>query len=297
VDWLFFSFAGAAALAVTGVIDKFILSRYVRDPLAYLAALVVMQQILIVAIPIYWGWGYVFPQTLYALAAGSCQVVLWAAYLRALQVEETSRVAALVYVFPVFVFLGAYLFLGETLAAKDYAGGALLICSALLVSYRPARGDGPAILSPALKYMAVFWVFTAAYALAAKYLLTFMNEWHLILWSSLGSLLAVLPLLGREPVRKEFAAYFRGGPFLLLALFADEVFDFLGRGAFIFAYAIGSVALVSSVAALQPFITLVYVILLGLFVPGILQEELDRKTMIMKTVAILLIVVGVYLVS
>lgn len=256
-----------------------------------------MQQILIVAIPAYLGWGFVYPQTLYALAAGGCQVVLWAAYLLALQVEETSKVAAMVYVFPVFVFLGAFLFLGETLAAKDYAGGALLVCSAILISYRPTQGGRPAIISPALKYMAVFWVFTAAYALAAKYLLAFMNEWHLILWSSLGSLLAVLPLLGRESVRKEFAAYFRGGPFLLLALLADEVFDFLGRGAFIFAYAAGSVALVSSVAALQPFITLVYVILLGLLIPGILQEELDRKTIALKTVAILLIVVGVYLVS
>ncbi len=297
MDWLFLSLLGASALAVTGVIDKFILDRYVRDPIAYLAALVIMQQLLIVAIPVYLGWGYIFPQTLYALAAGICQVVLWAAYLLALQQEETSRVAALVYVFPVFVFLGAFLFLGETLAAKDYLGGALLVCSALLVSYRPAQGGKPAILSPALKYMAVFWIFTAAYVLAAKYLLAFMNEWHLILWSSLGSLLAVLPLLGRKTVRRELAAYFCAGPFLLSALLADEIFDFLGRGAFIFAYAAGSLALVSSVAALQPFITLVYVILLGLFVPGILQEELDRKTIAQKTLAILLIIVGVYLVS
>jgi uncharacterized membrane protein len=297
VDWLFLSLVGASALAVTGVIDKFILSRYVRDPLAYLAALVVMQQILIAAIPAYLGWGFVYPQTLYALAAGGCQVVLWAAYLLALQVEETSRVAAMVYVFPVFVFLGAFLFLGETLAAKDYAGGVLLISSALLISYRPAQGGGHAIFSPALRYMTVFWVFTAAYALAAKYLLAFMNEWHLILWSSLGSLLAVLPLLWHEPVRKEFASYFRKGPFLLSALLVDEFFDFLGRGAFIFAYAAGSVALVSSVAALQPFITQVYVILLGLLIPGIMPEELDGKTIVRKTVAILLIVVGVYLIS
>jgi len=297
VDWLFLSLLGASALAITGVIDKFVLGRYVRNPLAYLAALVVIQQILIVAIPAYLGWGFVYPQTLYALAAGGCQVILWAAYLFALQVEETSRVAAMVFVFPVFVFLGAFLFLGETLAAKDYTGGALLVCSALLISYRPTQGGGPAIFSPALRYMTVFWVFTAAYALAAKYLLAFMNEWHLILWSSLGSLLAVLLFLWHEPVRKEFFAYFRGGPVLLLALFADELFDFLGRGAFIFAYAAGSVSLVSGVAALQPFITLVYVILLGIFIPGILVEDLDRKTMALKTIAILLIVVGVYLVS
>jgi uncharacterized membrane protein len=297
VDWFILSLVGASALAVTGVIDKFVLSKYVRDPLAYLAALVVMQQMLIAVIPLYLGWGFVYPQTLYAMAAGGIQVVLWAAYLLALHVEETSRVAAMVFVFPVFVFLGSFLFLGETLAAKDYAGGALLVVSALLISYRPAEPGGPAIISPALRYMAVFWIFSAAYALAAKYLLNFMSEWHLILWSSLGSLLAVLPLLSQKPARREFAAYFRRGPFLLSALLADEVFDFLGRGAFIFAYAVGSVALVSSVAALQPFITLIYVIVLGLFVPGVLEEGLDRKTIALKTVAVILIIAGVYLVS
>lgn len=296
MDWLILSLVGAAALSVTGIIDKLILGRFVRDPLAYLVVLVVMQQTLVLAIPAYLGWGFVSPQTLYALIAGAFQVILWTAYLIALKQEETSRVAAMVYVFPVFVFLGAYLFLGETLELYHYLGGALLVISALMISYRPSR-QGSFILSPALKYMSVFWVFTAAYALASKYLLGFMTEWHLILWSSLGSLLTVLPFLGRKSIRKEAAGYFRGGAFLILALFADELFDLLGRGAFIFAYGKGSVTLVSSVAAMQPFITLVYVILLGLFVPGLLAEELDRKTMALKTVAVALIVIGVYLVS
>ncbi|MDD1751040.1 MAG: hypothetical protein LUO89_14345, partial [Methanothrix sp.] len=72
MDWLFLSLVGASALAVTGIIDKVLLGKYVRDPLAYLAALVIMQQVLIVAIPAYMGWGFVYPQTLYALAAGGC---------------------------------------------------------------------------------------------------------------------------------------------------------------------------------------------------------------------------------
>ena len=296
MDWLILSLVGAAAISVTGIIDKLILGRFVRDPLAYLVVLVVMQQALVLAIPAHLGWGFVYPQTLYALIAGAFQAILWTAYLIALKQEETSRVAAMVYVFPVFVFLGAYLFLGETLELDHYLGGALLVISALMISYRPGN-RASFILSPALKYMSVFWVFTAAYALASKYLLDFMTEWHLILWSSLGSLLTVLPFLGRKSIRKEAAGYFRCGAFLILALFADEIFDLLGRGAFIFAYGKGSVALVSSVAAMQPFITLVYVILLGLFVPGLLAEEMDKKTMALKTVAVALIVIGVHLVS
>ena len=42
MDWLFLSLAGASALAVTGIIDKVLLGKYVRDPLAYLAALLVI---------------------------------------------------------------------------------------------------------------------------------------------------------------------------------------------------------------------------------------------------------------
>ncbi len=284
-------------MAVTGVIDKFIMGKYVRNPLVYLVALVVLQQVFVVPILVYAGWGFVYPQSIYAMVAGFAQVILWAAYLRALQIEETSRVAALVYVFPVFVFLGAFVFLGETLTAKDYAGGFLLVSSAFLVSYRPAKKGENVVFSPALKYMAVFWVFTASYALAAKYLLAFMNEWHLILWTSLGGFMMVLPLLGKFEIRKEVSEYLRISPYIFSVLLADELFDFLGRSAFIFAYSLGSVALVSSVSALQPFITLFYVVLLGLFVPGIMPEEMGRKTIALKIAAILLIVAGVYLVS
>ncbi|MDD1739591.1 MAG: hypothetical protein LUQ30_01895 [Methanothrix sp.] len=284
MDWFVLSLLGAAAFAATGIIDKLLLGRFVQKPLAYLAALVIMQQALIPAIPFYLGWGWLFPQALYALATG------------AFQKEETSRIAALVYIFPIFVFLGSFLFLGESLHGDDYLGGSLLVCSAVLISYRPGQ-QARLSISPVLKHMAVFWFFTAAYALASKYLLGFMTEWHLILWSSLGSFLAILPILWHKEMRRECKAYFRGGAFLFLALFANEILDFLGRGAFIFAYAQGSVALVSSLAALQPFITLLYVILLGRFFPGVLVEEMDRKALVIKVAAVLLIVAGVYLVS
>jgi hypothetical protein len=124
-----------------------------------------------------------------------------------------------------------------------------------------------------------------------------MNEWHLILWSSQGNFLAILPVLWPKEMRRECAAYFQGGAFLLLALLVNEILDFLGRAAFIFAYGQGSVALVSSLGALQPFITLIYVIMLGRLYPDLLAEQMDRKSLAIKAAAFLLIVAGVYLVS
>ena len=297
MDWFLFSLLGAASLAVTGVIDKFILEKYVQNSHAYLIALIVLQQAFAAGIFLIVGSGFVFPQSLYAIAVGVIQIAYWAAYLKALKVEETSRIAALVYVYPVFVYPAAYFFLGEALSLRDYIGGFLLVISGLLVSYRPAIKGSSLILSPALKYMFLFWVFYATYSISAKFLLTFMDEWHLMIWLSLGNLIAVQPFLLAKEVRAEIGRYLQSSRLFFSTLMAEEIFSFFGRGALIFAYAVGSVALVSSVAALQPFITLVCVFALSIFIPGLLKEELDRRTLSLKLVAVFLIVIGIYLVS
>ena len=251
MNWFLFSLLGASSLAVTGVIDKLILEKYVKNSHAYLVALIFLQQVLAASIFLIVGPGFVYPHSLYAIAVGVVQIAYWAAYLRALKVEETSRIAALVYVYPVFVF-------------------------------------------PAAFFMLLFWIFYASYSISAKLLLSFMDGWHLMIWLSLGNLMAVLPFLLTEAVRSEICGYVQRGGSFFSNLLAEEIFSFLGRGALIFAYAVGSVALVSSVAALQPFFTLVYVGALSILMPGLLK---DRRTLSLKLIAVFMIVIGIYLIS
>jgi hypothetical protein len=84
---------------------------------------------------------------------------------------------------------------------------------------------------------------------------------------------------------------------LLRAILLEEIFDFLGRLLSIFAFALGPVALVSAVGALQPSITLIYILALSLFLPGLIEEEIDRRTLVLKFLAGFLVVIGIYLVS
>ena len=297
MNWFLFSLLGASSLAVTGVIDKLILEKYVQNSHAYLVALIFLQQALAASIFLIVGPGFVYPYSLYAIAVGVVQIAYWAAYLRALKVEETSRIAALVYVYPVFVFPAAFFLLDEILGPKDYIGGLFLVLSGLLISYRPSTTGRSLIFSPAIKYMLLFWIFYATYSISAKFLLSFMDGWHLMIWLSLGNLIAVLPFLLTKAVRSEIYGYVQRGRSIFSALLAEEFFSFLGRGALIFAYAVGSVALVSSVAALQPFFTLVYVGALSILMPGLLKEEMDRRTLSLKLIAVFMIVIGIYLIS
>lgn len=295
MNWLVFALIGTASLAATGILDKFILSRYIRDPAAYLVSLIVVQQLFALIILTVKGALFIYPASLLAMAAGSFQVVLWVSYLRALAVEEVSMVMPLVFIYPLFVFGGAALFLGEDLTPASYAGALMLVLSAVFVSYKPSKN--PFVLSPAVKYLFFFWIFVALYAVTVKYLLSYMDEWHLYFWTSVGNLIFCTPLLLNRGVRIETQNLLRKGPRVLGAILLQEVFDFLGRIGFIFAYALGSVSLVSSVNALQPLIVLIYVIILSLFMPGILREEINKETLVLKFAAVLLVASGMYFIS
>jgi len=304
LNWLAFALISTSCFSATVVLDKFLLSRYVRQPLAYLIALIIFQQIFAVLIFAAKGHGFVYPESIFALIAGCSQVLLWVSYLKALQIEEASRISSMVFVYPAFVLAGAAIFLGESLSAREVAGSFLLIASAILVSNRPpgenASGSNirsPVFLSPVMRYMVAFWVLTASYALAAKYLLSFMDEWHLYAWSSIGNLITAIPLLANGEIRAATLRVYRRGTKLIGAVALEETLDFLGRIASIFGYAFGSVTLVSSVGALQPFITLLFVFLLSFFLPGALEEEMGRRTILQKLAAVVLIAAGVYLIS
>ncbi len=129
--------------------------------------------------------------------------MLWISYFRALQVEEVSRVTPLVFIYPFFVFAFASLFLGEALTSDKYIGALMLVLSAFLISYRPSKAKTWIVLSPAIKYLFFFWVFVALYSVTAKYLLSFIDEWQLYFWSSLGNLLFCVPILGISRIRTE----------------------------------------------------------------------------------------------
>lgn len=296
MDWLFLSVLGTASISATSIIDKLILNRYVQNSTAYLVSLVIVQQIFIIPILAIRGPGILYSSSPVGLIPGVLLMAAWIAYMRALQLEEVSRVMSLTFIYPVFIFLGTGL-LGEALPLKSYAGAALLLISAFLASYRRTPGTGFMAFSPALKYLFVFWILIAAYAMQVKMLLFQMDEWQIYVLSSIGSLLAVVPLLAIKAIRSESLAIFHRGRLVVGAVILEEIFDFSGRICMIFAYALGSVALVSSVAALQPLIVLSYIVVLSLFRPGLIREEIGRDTLALKLAAVVLVALGIFLIQ
>jgi len=253
------------------------------------------------------GCDFVYPQSIIAVLFGSLQVLPAFYYMKALQIEETSKVTALEYAYPAFVFIGSVMLLGEALNMRHCAGGLLLLLSTVLISYKNGGSEsfhgnlpGKHALSPAIKPFLSYWVLTAAYYIALKALLASIDEWSLYIWSSMGCLMAVLPMLCISSVRNDVASFFEQGSGAVGALISEEAFQFLGIILTIFAYAIGSATVVSSVGALQPILTILLILGLGIITPNLtksLNESTDRSSLKQKGISFLVVAIGIYFIS
>jgi drug/metabolite transporter (DMT)-like permease len=321
MEWFAFAFMGMIFYSVAGLLDKFLLSSYTDDSNAYIVCQVLASQLFTIPVFLISGADFVFPQSLFALLFGSLQIFPCFFYMKALAIEEISKVTALEYVYPLFVFIGSALLLGEVLELRHYAGGLLLLIGTLLISctknlsdrtdlysYGSANnsliskhlGQFISSLSPAIKPFLSYWVLTAIYYLSLKYLLISIDEWNLYIWSSLGSLIAVLPLMAFSSIRSEVKSFFSQGGLAVGALISEETFQFLGIIFSIFAYAVGSVTLVSSIGALQPIMTVLIILGLGVLTPklaNVIDEKTDLCSLKQKGFSFLVVAIGIYCVS
>jgi drug/metabolite transporter (DMT)-like permease len=312
LEWLILAFLGTVFFSGAGVLDKLLLSKCTNDSKAYIVCQVLAQQLFTIPVILIEGPKFMYPESLIAMLFGCLQIFPAFFYMKAMQTEEASKVSAMEYVYPVFVFIGSVFLFGEVLDLKCCAGGLLLIVGTLLLSYKKnairsgSNIRGPKILtnlvalSPAIKPFMSYWILTAIYYLSLKYLLVSMDEWHLYTWSSLGGLMVVLPLLSKQSIRSEVTDFFAGGGVAVGALISEEIFQFLGLIFSMFAYAIGSVTLVSSVGALQPILTVLLILGLGVLAPKLakeMNERTDRRALVQKGISFLVVMIGIYFLS
>jgi uncharacterized membrane protein len=323
MEWLMLAFLGTLFYSVAGVLDKYLLSSYTNDSNAYIVCQVLASQIFSIPVLFIMGAEFVYPQSLVALLFGCLQVFPSFFYMKALQIEEASKVSALEYIYPLFVFIGSVLLLGEVLDIRHCLGGLMLLISTIIISYKMDLSDStslyseclndnglnnnrlsskllPSSLSPVIKPFLSYWVLTAIYYIALKQLLVTIDEWNLYIWTSIGGLITVLPLLAVSSIRSEVRGFFKQGNSAVKALISEETFQFLGIIFSIFAYAIGSATLVSSVGALQPIVTVLLILMMGTVMPKLAkatQEKTDWNSLKQKSVSFIAVAIGIYFVS
>jgi drug/metabolite transporter (DMT)-like permease len=299
--WLIFAFSGPVFWAISTHIDKYLVDRYFHHADTTVLMVFTALLSLIFLPPIALLDSAVFKLGLGAIAVMTASGILYMgamlSYLRAIQREEASVVAALFQASTLFTFLLGWLFLGEKLGWAKGAGCAAIVLGALVLS------QGRKISFKKFKLRLVLLMLAATFVLALssvlfKFFAVEDDYWTTTFWNFAGEALFGLAILLMPRYRQQFIHLFKKHPGAVLGVnTANELINLGGGLGVRFAMLSAPVAVVSAISATTTFFVFAFGILLTIFAPGLGHEDLSARNLIQKALGAILITGGVVLVE
>ncbi len=296
LDWLVFALLCPAFWGLNNVFYKFLMTKKFKSYFSMVSYLIFIDLIFAGIIYLINPVSFYYPYVLFAMGVGLMPLLAFWFYSKALMVEEISRITPLFQFIPIFVVFLSVVFLNEILTVQRYFGIAIIVMASILISYRESK-SGKSI-SSAFKFMIPFSLVLSIHTVLNKYLLDYLDYWSVFFWHIIGSFCGVLLLLTFSKPRKEFSETVPiVGKRTFFVTFVGEGVYVLGTICWLIAASLGHVSLVSTFAGLQHFFVFIYMLLLSLFMPKILKEEISKKVIALKISAMALMLVGTLLVT
>ena len=297
--WLLVALLGNTILAVAGVMNKLILTKFVPKPVVFVfySTIFVLPFFLLlpfgIKMPGAWTDCAVFAISGLCFAFG-----LWTMYI-AFGESEVSHVGPLVGVAAtLFILFLSRIFLSEQLSAYNLLAAAILIIGSLFISFEKSkrhngwhRGMNWAVLSG--------FLFAVSHV-AAKYIYGFYDFYSGFIWTRLpmgifGAALLLFPSVRAVFTKKSVHANNAsiGKRFIMVA--GNIILGLAGVVLVQYAAALGSVSLVNALAGTQYALIIIFVALLSKFWPRVLKEAYTRKEILQEIAAVLVISLGLTL--
>jgi len=296
MDWLIFAFIAPIFWAVGVVIDKYILTKHMQDPFSY-QILYTITETPIILLLLFTSISSALPWSLLGIVAGLGIYPGLILYFKAMAIEEASRVISLWYTSPIIVLLLAYVFLAEKLSLPSYLGVVLLVLGAVFISYRKEKGKKP-VISPALGLILASGVVFAGYEVLTKYVLNAIDYLSYLFWNFVGTSMIGFSLFCFPKIRGNFLSDIQrvNRPVLFWRIINTSL-SFIASIFYYIAISRGPVSLVSAASSLEPFFVFTFTVALSLLVPQILKEETGKRVVTIKALAIILMVLGTWLIT
>ncbi|MGB0757489.1 MAG: EamA family transporter [Patescibacteria group bacterium] len=291
--WLVLALIGYILNALATLISKWLLIKDIPEPVVFTFYIGVFNLVALVLIP----FGFYVPsalQILIALISGASYA--WAMYYLAvaLNKDQASQVAPMIGgLQPVFVLAFAWWFLPETLVFKQYIGIALIVFSTIFLALEVNKKR---LFTESVKYILLSSVlFGLSYALLK---LVYIEQGFVsgFVWTRIGTfafvaILAALPgnwkLITKSSKKSKPAAkeWFVVG-------------QILGAVSFLlvsYAISLGPVTIINALQGIQYAFLFVFIVLVARWHPRMLDEPLTKSVVLQKTLAILVLIIGLAL--
>lgn len=298
VNWILFVLISQGIWSITSLIDKIVISKgYIKNPLVYIVLNGLTGVLLIFLLPFVGFEPLKLMDFLIVVISGFLFTASVILYYKAVQYDEISKIAVLFQLAPVFVLTLSFLILGEVLTKNHLIGFLFLLSAGVIVSYK--RVENSFKLSKAFYLMLISAIFGAISFVAAKHIFNVTGFWSAFLWLRLSGFTA-LSVLFIPSIRNQFAETVKNMKNKIKLLLSFKMLiDF---SAFIFAglaiiYA-PAIALISALASSAlPILVFMLTLITSLYFPKLIKEGIDKKAILTKLLAIVLIIIGIVFVN
>lgn len=293
--WIILTLTVAFIFAILNVIDKYILTDELKDPILCTTVYGFVTFFILGIITLITKQNLLIPLNiiLISLFAGIFLSIGIFFYYKSLSHEEVSRVIPLLSLGPLFVLILATIFLNETFTLVKYLGIASLICGAFLISIRFGLKKKKMAVTPVIFAMILATLALALRSVLIRQATLYFPFMQIIFWFALGIFIIAAALLIKHHPKIRKKLQIKGIKHLILI----NIVSTLSLLLYIKAIEISpAVSLVAALLATQGFFVLIFASLLSKFKPSIICEPLTKKIIILKIIAIALLTTGVILI-
>lgn len=297
MTWILYSVIARLLWGITNLGEKYFVDKRFKDPFVYIIVAFVLGILAVFLIPFV---DFFIPDfvTLALIFLASCCFFFGALfYIRAIKKEEATRINIMWGFMPIFTFIGGWFLLAEKLNGIQFLAFTILIFGGFLASLHAKRGN-TIKLSEAVLLMMIACLFFSSHDLIARFLTQKISFSVLFIFDSIFLGLVSLSLFLSKKFRSSFAKERKNLSVGLVGLVAG--INFISKVGLLFniwAISLGPVALVNATEGMQVLFVFIIASLLTVFAPKIIKEELDKKNVMLKVVAMILMIVGVIVLS
>ncbi|MFH1292474.1 MAG: DMT family transporter [bacterium] len=294
--WIILAISSHFFWALGNIGDKYIVGHRVKNPFVYLVWFTFTGIFVLLVIPFI---NFDIPPTnilLLLILAGAVYFFGGLPYIKAMQIEEPTRVNVWWNLIPLFSLFIGWVFLGEVFNQIQIFAFILLVTGAFIASIH-ARGK-KIIFSKAVWYMMIACLSFTLYATIFRYCMRYISFTNGFVLTHLIMFGFSFILFFWKKFRSDFVYEIKHANInlLILVLVMASLAHF---GAFLnqWALSLGPVALVFAMEGFQVIFVFAIATLLSLFLPGIVKEELDKKNILLKLTALSLMIIGILILA
>src|SRR3989338_3568692 len=283
--WVLLALISFFMFAVSNIIDKILITKFLRSSLALTASFglfgIVFSIILFISVGIP---SIPFVYLIAALLSGFFLVSSIIFYVKSMSMEEASRVIPLWHLTALFTLILAVIFLDEVLTPLKYAAFASILVGGFIISAKHVRKTFR--LSPALAFMLLSSFLLAISDILLKFAHNAGMLWQIFFAFYLGANLSQLSLFILPSIRKNaLKAFSKHRHNFVVILFLSAAFGFFAQLLLNNAILLGPITLIASFVSFQSLFVLMLATFLSIKFPLLLKEAISFKTIRVKLAA------------